>query len=117
MEPGRRSRMNSGESQRFAQTELCREVCECDKDHQKADWVSIHKQICQLLIPIRTSLPCPPTERERKHGMEQLLRRQGWVFKQNLYQKGILPRNPEIPPATAAFLDLSPCQELVHLRR
>ncbi|KFQ44722.1 Zinc finger MYND domain-containing protein 12, partial [Nestor notabilis] len=51
-----------------------------DRDHQKADWVSIHKQICQLLIPIRTSLPCPPTERERKHGMEQLLRRQKYII-------------------------------------
>ncbi|KAM8990237.1 zinc finger MYND domain-containing protein 12 [Ara ararauna] len=51
-----------------------------DKDHQKADWVGIHKQICQLLIPIRTSLQCPTTERERKHGMEQLLRRQKYII-------------------------------------
>ncbi|NWU73516.1 ZMY12 protein, partial [Pterocles burchelli] len=45
-------------------------------DHQKADWVSIHQRICQLLIPIRTSLPPPLTEKERKHGMEQLVQRQ-----------------------------------------
>ncbi|XP_057275383.1 zinc finger MYND domain-containing protein 12 [Pezoporus wallicus] len=58
----------------------CRLTSYCDKDHQEADWVSIHKQICQLLVPIRTSLPCPPTERERKHGMEQLLRRQKHII-------------------------------------
>uniref|UniRef100_A0A452GWR9 Uncharacterized protein n=1 Tax=Gopherus agassizii TaxID=38772 RepID=A0A452GWR9_9SAUR len=44
--------------------------------HQKADWVSIHEKICQLLIPIRTSFPFFNSEKERKHGMEQLLHRQ-----------------------------------------
>ncbi|XP_074831819.1 zinc finger MYND domain-containing protein 12 isoform X1 [Carettochelys insculpta] len=48
----------------------------CDVGHQKADWVSIHEKICQLLIPIRTSLPFFNSEKERKHGMEQLLYRQ-----------------------------------------
>ncbi|XP_010128559.1 PREDICTED: zinc finger MYND domain-containing protein 12, partial [Chlamydotis macqueenii] len=51
-----------------------------DEDHQKADWVSIHKQICQLLIPIRTSLPGLLSENERKHGMEQLVKRQKYVI-------------------------------------
>uniref|UniRef100_A0A8B9FI43 Zinc finger MYND-type containing 12 n=1 Tax=Amazona collaria TaxID=241587 RepID=A0A8B9FI43_9PSIT len=51
-----------------------------DKDHHKADWVSIHQQTCQLLIPTRTSLPCPTTERERKRGTEQLLRRQKYII-------------------------------------
>ncbi|NXT20593.1 ZMY12 protein, partial [Syrrhaptes paradoxus] len=49
-------------------------------DHQKADWVSIHQQICQLLIPIRTSLPPPLTEKERKHGAEQLAKRQKYII-------------------------------------
>ncbi|NWH16456.1 ZMY12 protein, partial [Grus americana] len=49
-------------------------------DHQKADWVSIHKKICQLLIPIRTSLPFLLSEKERKHGMEQLVKRQKYII-------------------------------------
>ncbi|NXL09568.1 ZMY12 protein, partial [Mesembrinibis cayennensis] len=48
--------------------------------HQKADWVSIHEQICQLLIPIRTSLPFLLSEKERKHGMEQLVKRQKYIM-------------------------------------
>ncbi|NXE53043.1 ZMY12 protein, partial [Casuarius casuarius] len=49
-------------------------------DHQKADWVSIHERICQLLIPIHTSLPFFSSEKERKHGMEQLLNRQKHII-------------------------------------
>ncbi|NXK25641.1 ZMY12 protein, partial [Arenaria interpres] len=49
-------------------------------DHQKADWVSIHQQICQLLIPIRTPLPFLLSEKERKHGAEQLLKRQKYLI-------------------------------------
>ncbi|NXQ92030.1 ZMY12 protein, partial [Nyctibius grandis] len=49
-------------------------------DHQNADWVSIHEQICQLLIPIRTPLPFLLSERERKHGTEQLVKRQKYVI-------------------------------------
>ncbi|NXE85015.1 ZMY12 protein, partial [Cochlearius cochlearius] len=49
-------------------------------DHQKADWVSIHERICQLLIPIRTSLPLLLSEKERKHGAEQLLKRQKYII-------------------------------------
>ncbi|NXH69749.1 ZMY12 protein, partial [Hydrobates tethys] len=49
-------------------------------DHQKADWVSIHEQICQLLIPIRTSLPFLLSEKERKHGTEQLVKRQKYII-------------------------------------
>nr|XP_025951246.1 zinc finger MYND domain-containing protein 12 [Dromaius novaehollandiae] len=51
-----------------------------DVDHQKADWVSIHERICQLLIPIHTSLPFFSSEKERKHGMEQLLNRQKHII-------------------------------------
>ncbi|KAF1449892.1 Zinc finger MYND domain-containing protein 12, partial [Spheniscus demersus] len=49
-------------------------------DHQKADWVSIHERICQLLIPIRTSLPFLLSEKERKHGSEQLVKRQKYII-------------------------------------
>ncbi|XP_055655906.1 zinc finger MYND domain-containing protein 12, partial [Falco peregrinus] len=58
----------------------CRLTHYCDVDHQKADWVSIHERICQLLIPIRTSLPCLLSEKERKHGMEQLVKRQKYII-------------------------------------
>ncbi|KFV18020.1 Zinc finger MYND domain-containing protein 12, partial [Tauraco erythrolophus] len=51
-----------------------------DVDHQKADWVSIHERICQLLIPIRTSLPFHLSEKERKHSAEQLLKRQEYII-------------------------------------
>uniref|UniRef100_A0A8B9ZC55 Uncharacterized protein n=1 Tax=Buteo japonicus TaxID=224669 RepID=A0A8B9ZC55_9AVES len=56
-------------------------------DHQKADWVSIHERICPLLIPIRTPLPCLLTEKERKHGMEQLVKRQVCTRKTNTTSK------------------------------
>ncbi|NXC45394.1 ZMY12 protein, partial [Penelope pileata] len=49
-------------------------------DHQKADWVSIHERICQLLIPVRTSLPFLISEEERKHGVEQLVKRQKYII-------------------------------------
>ncbi|NWW97878.1 ZMY12 protein, partial [Caloenas nicobarica] len=49
-------------------------------DHQKADWVSIHKRICQLLIPIRSPLPFLLSEKERKHGAEQLAKRQKYIM-------------------------------------
>ncbi|XP_063143811.1 zinc finger MYND domain-containing protein 12 isoform X5 [Rattus norvegicus] len=70
---------------------LCCEVCEapaermctactvtyyCGPVHQKADWGSIHAKICQLLIPLRTSMPFFNSEEERQHGLQQLQRRQ-----------------------------------------
>ncbi|KYO30032.1 zinc finger MYND domain-containing protein 12 isoform X1 [Alligator mississippiensis] len=51
----------------------------CDADHQKADWDSIHEKICPLLTPVRTSVPFFSSEKERKHGAEQLLRRQKYI--------------------------------------
>ncbi|XP_006023288.1 zinc finger MYND domain-containing protein 12 [Alligator sinensis] len=50
-----------------------------DADHQKADWDSIHEKICPLLTPVRTSVPFFSSEKERKHGAEQLLRRQKYI--------------------------------------
>ncbi|XP_048206994.1 zinc finger MYND domain-containing protein 12 isoform X3 [Perognathus longimembris pacificus] len=70
---------------------LCCEVCEapaervctactvtyyCSPMHQRADWVSIHEKICQLLIPLRTSMPFFNSEEERQHGLQQLQQRQ-----------------------------------------
>uniref|UniRef100_A0A8C9DRY4 Zinc finger MYND-type containing 12 n=1 Tax=Prolemur simus TaxID=1328070 RepID=A0A8C9DRY4_PROSS len=70
---------------------LCCEVCEapaervcaactvtyyCGVVHQKADWRSIHEKICQLLIPLRTSMPFYNSEEERQHGLQQLQQRQ-----------------------------------------
>ncbi|XP_029803858.1 zinc finger MYND domain-containing protein 12 [Suricata suricatta] len=70
---------------------LCCEVCEapaervctactvtyyCGVVHQRVDWDSIHEQICQLLIPLRTSMPFYNSEEERQHGLEQLRQRQ-----------------------------------------
>uniref|UniRef100_A0A8C3KY93 Zinc finger MYND-type containing 12 n=1 Tax=Chrysolophus pictus TaxID=9089 RepID=A0A8C3KY93_CHRPC len=58
----------------------CRLTYYCDVDHQKADWVSIHEKICQLLIPVRTSLPSLTSEEERKHRVEQLVKRQKYII-------------------------------------
>ncbi|XP_070324437.1 zinc finger MYND domain-containing protein 12 isoform X1 [Odocoileus virginianus] len=70
---------------------LCCEVCEapaervcgactvtyyCGVVHQRADWGSIHEKICQLLIPLRTSMPFYNSEEERQHGLQQLQQRQ-----------------------------------------
>ncbi|XP_019606712.2 zinc finger MYND domain-containing protein 12 isoform X1 [Rhinolophus sinicus] len=70
---------------------LCCEVCEapaqrvcaactvtyyCSVVHQRADWGSIHEKICQLLIPLRTSMPFYNSEEERQHGLQQLQQRQ-----------------------------------------
>ncbi|XP_004406718.1 PREDICTED: zinc finger MYND domain-containing protein 12 isoform X2 [Odobenus rosmarus divergens] len=70
---------------------LCCEVCEapaervctactvtyyCGVVHQRADWSSIHEKICQLLIPLRTSMPFYNSEEERQHQLQQLRQRQ-----------------------------------------
>ncbi|NWW96844.1 ZMY12 protein, partial [Rhynochetos jubatus] len=76
-------------------------------DHQKADWVSIHEQICQLLIPIRTPLPFVLSEKERKHGREQLVKRQKYIIElaYSTAQKFILGRKHKeaIPAALHAL--------------
>ncbi|XP_017519643.2 zinc finger MYND domain-containing protein 12 isoform X1 [Manis javanica] len=48
----------------------------CGVGHQRADWGSIHEKICQLLIPVRTSMPFYNSEEERQHGLQQLQQRQ-----------------------------------------
>ncbi|KAL6068202.1 hypothetical protein STEG23_035249, partial [Scotinomys teguina] len=70
---------------------FCCEVCEapaervctactvtyyCGPVHQKADWGSIHEKICQLLIPLRTTMPFYNSEEERQHSLQQLQNRQ-----------------------------------------
>lgn len=47
-----------------------------DVSHQRTDWISIHGHICHLLIPVLGPQPCFHSEKDRKHGKEQLLRRQ-----------------------------------------
>uniref|UniRef100_A0A452DV41 Zinc finger MYND-type containing 12 n=1 Tax=Capra hircus TaxID=9925 RepID=A0A452DV41_CAPHI len=84
---------------------LCCEVCEapaervcgactvtyyCGVAHQRADWGSIHEKICQLLIPLRTSMPFCNSEEERQHGLQQLQQRQVWAGSsrlRNIYPK------------------------------
>ncbi|XP_050787214.1 zinc finger MYND domain-containing protein 12 isoform X2 [Gopherus flavomarginatus] len=76
----------------------CHVAYYCDVDHQKADWVSIHEKICQLLIPIRTSFPFFNSEKERKHGMEQLLHRQKHLvdFTHKVAQKFVFEGRHEV---------------------
>uniref|UniRef100_A0A8C0US64 Uncharacterized protein n=1 Tax=Cyanistes caeruleus TaxID=156563 RepID=A0A8C0US64_CYACU len=47
-----------------------------DVSHQRTDWIGIHGRICHLLIPVLGPQPCFHSEKDRKHGKEQLLRRQ-----------------------------------------
>ncbi|XP_038015485.1 zinc finger MYND domain-containing protein 12 isoform X3 [Motacilla alba alba] len=54
----------------------CRLASYCDVSHQKTDWDSIHSHICHLLIPVLGPQPCFHSEKDRKHGKEQLLRKQ-----------------------------------------
>ncbi|NXT04256.1 ZMY12 protein, partial [Prunella fulvescens] len=44
--------------------------------HQRTDWISIHSHICHLLAPILGPQPCFHSEKDRKHGKEELLRKQ-----------------------------------------
>ncbi|NXG55205.1 ZMY12 protein, partial [Hemiprocne comata] len=78
-------------------------------DHQKADWVGIHEQIFQLLIPIRAPLPFFLTETERKQSREQLVERQKHILDlvqsraQGLVLEG---RHPEAIPAALQAVKL-----------
>ncbi|XP_058710819.1 zinc finger MYND domain-containing protein 12 [Poecile atricapillus] len=54
----------------------CRLTYYCDVSHQRTDWIGIHGHICHLLIPVLGPQPCFRSEKDRKHGKEQLLRRQ-----------------------------------------
>ncbi|XP_030819762.1 zinc finger MYND domain-containing protein 12 isoform X1 [Camarhynchus parvulus] len=54
----------------------CRLTYYCDVSHQKTDWVSIHSQICHLLSPVLRPQRCFHSEKDRKDGKEQLLRKQ-----------------------------------------
>uniref|UniRef100_A0A8C0J8Z7 Zinc finger MYND-type containing 12 n=1 Tax=Chelonoidis abingdonii TaxID=106734 RepID=A0A8C0J8Z7_CHEAB len=88
----------------------CRVTYYCDIDHQQADWVSIHEKICQLLIPIRTSFPFFNSEKERKHGMEQLLHRQKHLvdFTHKVAQKFVFEgKHEEAIPAALHSLHFS----------
>uniref|UniRef100_A0A3Q3X8I8 MYND-type domain-containing protein n=1 Tax=Mola mola TaxID=94237 RepID=A0A3Q3X8I8_MOLML len=41
----------------YLQCTECGVTFYCETEHQQADWVGIHERICQLLVPIRTSMP------------------------------------------------------------
>ncbi|RLV95573.1 hypothetical protein DV515_00012852 [Chloebia gouldiae] len=58
----------------------CRLTYYCDVSHQRTDWISIHSHICHLLIPVLGPQPCFHSEKDRKHGKEQLLKRQRFVW-------------------------------------
>ncbi|XP_058858237.1 zinc finger MYND domain-containing protein 12-like isoform X1 [Acipenser ruthenus] len=60
----------------FIQCTKCTVAYYCDLDHQRMDWVGIHEQICQLLLPVRTPLPFKSLCKEREHQQAQLLQRQ-----------------------------------------
>ncbi|NWI89371.1 ZMY12 protein, partial [Pitta sordida] len=51
--------------------------------HQKVDWNCIHQRICHLLVP---PLPCFHSEKARKDGTEQLLRRQESIVEVALHR-------------------------------
>ncbi|MGH0189062.1 UNVERIFIED_CONTAM: hypothetical protein FKN15_033262 [Acipenser sinensis] len=60
----------------FIQCTKCTVAYYYDSDHQRMDWVGIHEQICQLLLPVRTPLPFKSLCKEREHQQAQLLQRQ-----------------------------------------
>ncbi|XP_022526764.2 zinc finger MYND domain-containing protein 12 [Astyanax mexicanus] len=45
----------------------CRVTFYCDAAHQQADWNSIHKKACELLIHIRAPVPYLPLKADRDH--------------------------------------------------
>ncbi|XP_063291885.1 zinc finger MYND domain-containing protein 12 isoform X1 [Pelobates fuscus] len=59
----------------YIQCQHCKVTYYCNEDHQQADWTSIHKKICQLLIPLRTPVPFFTSAEERSHCIEQLMQR------------------------------------------
>ncbi|XP_054994392.1 zinc finger MYND domain-containing protein 12 [Sorex araneus] len=73
---GRRLRCEVCEAPAERVCTACTVTYYCGPVHQKADWNSIHEKICQLLIPLRTSMPFYNSEEERQHGLQQLRQRQ-----------------------------------------
>ncbi|XP_072537732.1 zinc finger MYND domain-containing protein 12 [Salminus brasiliensis] len=53
----------------------CRVTFYCDVAHQQADWNSIHKKVCQLLIPIRAPAPFHSLRADRDHHQAQAQKR------------------------------------------
>ncbi|XP_010873899.1 zinc finger MYND domain-containing protein 12 isoform X1 [Esox lucius] len=60
----------------YLQCTKCRVTFYCDTDHQQADWVGIHEKVCQLLIPIRTTMPFHSLQADRDHHCAQIQHRQ-----------------------------------------
>ncbi|KAL7884858.1 hypothetical protein AOLI_G00076280 [Acnodon oligacanthus] len=57
------------------QCSKCRVAFYCDVAHQQADWNSIHKRVCELLIPIRASAPFHSLQADRDHHRVQAQKR------------------------------------------
>ncbi|KAM4651796.1 zinc finger MYND domain-containing protein 12 [Discoglossus pictus] len=106
----------------YVQCTGCKVTYYCDASHQQADWISIHEKICQLLIPLRTSLPFFNSSEERAHCMDQLLQRKKHLIEvtmkeaQKLLHEG---RHVDAIPAATHALSFSidvyglSCVELV----
>ncbi|XP_036388567.1 zinc finger MYND domain-containing protein 12 [Megalops cyprinoides] len=60
----------------YIQCTKCYVTFYCDAEHQRADWVSIHSKVCQLLIPVRTAVPYYTLQADREHHRAQILQRQ-----------------------------------------
>ncbi|XP_036435057.1 zinc finger MYND domain-containing protein 12 isoform X2 [Colossoma macropomum] len=59
----------------YLQCSKCRVAFYCDVAHQQADWNSIHKRVCELLIPIRASTPFHSLQADRDHHRVQAQKR------------------------------------------
>ncbi|XP_063799013.1 zinc finger MYND domain-containing protein 12 [Pseudophryne corroboree] len=94
----------------YIQCNGCKVTYYCDKDHQRADWDSIHEKICQLLIPVRAPVPFLNSAEERTHSMEQLLLRKKHIIElttkeaQRLVYEG---RHIDVIPAATHALSFS----------
>ncbi|XP_004705322.1 zinc finger MYND domain-containing protein 12 isoform X1 [Echinops telfairi] len=73
---GRKLRCEVCEAPAERMCTACTVTYYCGVVHQRADWGSIHEKICQLLIPLRTTMPFYNSEEERQHGLQQLQQRQ-----------------------------------------
>ncbi|KAL1021265.1 hypothetical protein UPYG_G00010920 [Umbra pygmaea] len=60
----------------YLQCTKCRVTFYCDSEHQQADWVGIHEKVCQLLIPIRTTVDFHSLQADRDNHCAQTLQRQ-----------------------------------------
>ncbi|XP_064611450.1 zinc finger MYND domain-containing protein 12-like [Liolophura sinensis] len=60
----------------FVQCLQCRVTYYCGVEHQKADWVGIHENICDSLAALRQPALFLPSQEERNHRQERQLQKQ-----------------------------------------